>query len=444
MLSLKRKIAIALIAALSIAAIYLLVTLCRLNETHNRDSRHIIPRNDEERTQPPKIILPRAIDSIYARASPPVKASSELRGRFVLAAHLWEQTTMAVTNMFSLLKFAHDWDAVVPVPFLLKSSLGAFPDRGGVRNFSPHVNYYRSPSLHSLFKLDKFESSPPPGLAKLVSYEYFIRELKNKKLQIFYIKIYHGTRRKYKQARQIRCSNSHKYFYNHHFPWIKTTCCFLPAYVPILPEEISKNCGFDKLESFVVVFQEWRGISAKNTFRLLVPPNYVANYTPPQPSSLEQSNLVVKCASQFVSKVIGERVEFIGVHLRTEKLNINRKKHHLNDTKCLLKTFRKVKQVKQETGIEKILYFADYSWPFYNKKFENFNVKVTSFNPKQFNCLKRKAFIAQVEQNIMSQASRLIVCGGGSFQKVAMDRYTNRISHRHHKLFVIDGCDLKR
>ena len=350
---------------------------------------------------------------------------------------------MAVTNMFSLLKFAYDWDAVVPVPFLLKSSLGAFPDRGGLKNFSSHVNY-KSPSLHSLFKLDKFESSPPPGLAKLVSYEYFIRELKDKKLQIFYIRIYHGRRRKHRQARQIRCSNLHKYFYNHHFPWIKTTCCFLPAYVPILPEEISKNCGFDKLESFVVVFQEWRGISAKNTFRLLVPPNYVANYTPPQPSSLEQSNLVVKCASQFVSKVIGEKVEFIGVHLRTEKLSINRNKHNLNDTKCLLKTFRKVKQVKQETGIEKILYFADYFWPFYNKTFENFNAKVTSFNPKEFNCLQSNAFIAQVEQNIMSQASRLIVCGGGSFQKVAMDRYTNRISHRHHKPFVIDGCDLKR
>uniref|UniRef100_A0A1X7V2L2 Peptide-O-fucosyltransferase n=1 Tax=Amphimedon queenslandica TaxID=400682 RepID=A0A1X7V2L2_AMPQE len=433
MLSMRRKIAI---AALSIAALYLLVTLCRLNETHNRDARYIlVPSKEEEGMQGLRI------------TPPPVEASSKSHGRFVLAAHFWEKTTMAVTNMFSLLKIAHDLDAVVPVPFLLKSSLGAFPNRGGVKNFSSHFNYYSSPSLHALFKLDKYESSPPSGLAKLVSYEYFLRELKSQKLQLFYIRIYHGRRKKlHRQSKQIRCSHSSKYFYNNHFPWMRTTCCFVPSHVPILPQEIAKSCGFNDLKSFVVVFQEWRGISAKNRFRLLVPPSYVANYTPPQPSSLEQSNLVVKCANQFMTEVVGKKVEFIGVHLRTEKLGINHKKHGLNDTKCLVKTFRKVKQVQSETGIKKILYFADYYWTFYKKILDSFNAKVTSFDPKEFNCMQSSAFVAQVEQNIMSQASRLIVCGGGSFQKVAMDRFTHRIrvNGSHHKPFIIDGCDLKR
>ena len=432
MLSLRRKIAI---AALSIAGLYLLVTLCRLNETHNRDARHILnPSKDEEEMQSPNNRLPQV-------------ETSSTDNRFVLAAHLWEKTTMAVTNMFSLLKFAHDLDAVVPVPFLLKSSLGAFPDRRGVKNFSSHFDYYKSPSLHALFKLDKYGSSPPPGLAKLVSYEYFLRELKIKKLQLFYIRIYHGRRKKlHRQPRQIRCSHSNKYFYNKHFPWMRTICCFVPAHVPVLPQEIAKSCGFNDLKSFVVVFQEWRGISVKNRFRLLVPPSYVANYTPPQPSSLEQSDMVVKCANRFMTEVVGEGVQFIGVHLRTEKLDINRRKHGLNDTNCLLKTFRKVKQVQLETGIKKIMYFADYFWPYYNKIFQSFHAEVTSFDPKEFNCLQSSAFVAQVEQNIMSQASRLIACGGGSFQKVAMDRYTNRIriSGSHHKPFIIDGCDLKR
>ena len=416
----------AIIAALVLVVVYLLLIgfqlLARSNEQHSARS---VARNGS---------------SLKVFAGPRHR-------RYVLACSLWEKTTMAVANMFSLLRFAHEWKAVVPVPFSVGYSLGGFP------NYTDNTTL----SLKSLFKLDDFQSSPSkyPGLAQLVDYNHFLGETGSfSHPHIFFLKTYSGNNRKQKYViRKVGCSKSSiSKLISNDFKAssTKVTCCMVPSFIPTLPSNISKSCGFDSLDEFVVIFDIWRGITlpaGKKKYRLLVPSSFVANYTFPIPSSLQQSDYVVECADKFVKEFVGEGVQFIGVHLRTEKLKIHSRSGLLNDTICLQKTFETVKEIERNTSIKHTLYFADLFWRYKNETFVNYEVEVTKFIPEQFDCLQNAAFVAQVEQNIVSRAARLVVCGGGSFQMAIVDRYNRLNSNRmlpnnsfYPSPLVISGC----
>ena len=428
----KGYLVVASVVALSLVIVYLLVAGFKLSAINKNDTKNAVRSSSLEDLQ--EVVG--------------VNFAGPRHRRYVLACSLWEKTTMAVANMFSLLRFTHEWKAVVPVPFLNEHSLGGFPNYTAASNDRL--------SLKSLFKLDDFQSSPPryPGLAQLVDYDHFLGEMRNILHHTFYIRINHGRKRhRSRHIRKMHCSNSifSKYIPNNiRASSIKVTCCLVPSFIPTLPSNISKGCGFDGLDEFLVVFEEWRGIAvpaARKKYRLLVPSSFVANYTFPIPSSLQQSDHVVECADKFVKEFVGEGVQFIGVHLRTEKLKIHSHSGLLNDINCLQKTFETVKEIERNTNIKHTLYFADLFWRYdHSKIFEAYKVKVTKFIPKQFDCLQHEAFVAQVEQNIVSRAARLVVCGGGSFQMAIVDRYNRLNSSRmlpnsfYFSPQIISGC----
>ena len=422
---------VASVVALSLVIVYLLVAGFKLSAINRNDTKNAVRSSSLE--DPQEVVG--------------VNFAGPRHRRYVLACSLWEKTTMAVANMFSLLRFAHEWKAVVPVPFLKDHSLGGFPNYTAASNDRL--------SLKSLFKLDDLQSSPPkyPGLAQLVDYNYFLGEKQNVPHHTFYIRINHSRKHRSRHIRKMHCSNSifSKYIPNNiRASSIKVTCCLVPSFIPTLPSNISKGCGFDGLDEFLVVFEEWRGIAvpaARKKYRLLVPSSFVVKYTFPIPSSLQQSDHVVECANKFVKKFVGEGVQFIGVHLRTEKLKIHSRSGLLNDTNCLQKTFETVKEIERNISIKHTLYFADLFRQYHHSKiFEAYKVKVTKFIPKQFNCLQHEAFVAQVEQNVVSRAARLVVCGGGSFQMAIVDRYNRLNSSRmlpnssYPSPQVISGC----
>lgn len=94
--------------------------------------------------------------------------------RFVLAESYWEQMTMAVTNLLSLLRFARLWKAKTPIPFLKGTCLSGFPDKQKVRNFMNKTSRLNL-NLELLFKLNDFKGNPSKNIdyAPLIDYEEF-------------------------------------------------------------------------------------------------------------------------------------------------------------------------------------------------------------------------------------------------------------------------------
>ena len=70
--------------------------------------------------------------------------------------------------------------------------------------------------------------------------------------------------------------------------------------------------------------------------------------------------------------------------------------------------------------------FTDYTG-FRNKRYVSLmasrGVKRSAYDPLLCHGIDNGAFIAQVEMKILSRATRLVVCGGGSFQGGVVKRY---------------------
>ena len=366
--------------------------------------------------------------------------------RFVLAESYWEQMTMAVTNLLSLLRFARLWKAKTPIPFLKGTCLSGFPDKQKVRNFMNKTSRLNL-NLELLFKLNDFKGNPSKNIdyAPLIDYEEFTKELylaqKNNPNQfwIFFVTLFY--RQRHHGQGQKKCSRSTKHWVNPNFPGIKIACCEINSDIPTVPDDIAKLCGFKSLNSFAVVFKVWRGIThpdPKTQFRMFVPLDFLNEYTTINPAALPHGQYVIGNATEYIKESIGIDVEYIGVHIRAEKLLINRKANRLNDTKCILNAIEKANEVSMKYKINRILYFGDGQANRFKKLMASRNVTKSTFNPLLFNGVKNGAFIAQVEMKIMSRATRLVVCGGGSFQETIVKRYKENNSN---PAIAIEECN---
>ena len=62
-------------------------------------------------------------------------------GRYVIAESYWEQMTRATVNIYDLIKFATEWQASVPIPFLVGSFPCGFPSIKGNRRNEPSFSF---------------------------------------------------------------------------------------------------------------------------------------------------------------------------------------------------------------------------------------------------------------------------------------------------------------
>lgn len=351
--------------------------------------------------------------------------------RFVLAVFYWEKMTMGVNNLLSLLRFARCWKAEVPIPFLKKAELSGLPPGQDITTFDGSYGDDNF-SLDLLFNLDGFRGSPPKhsDLARLIDYREFIEGLQYQ-YWIIYVTIFYD--RDYTDhGRKARCSFFRKYWSNPYFPGIRISCCAVHATIPTVPNDIAAVCGFKNLSSFVIIFEVWRGTThpdPNRKFRLFVPVAFLHNYTSPS-AALPHSQYVIGNATQFIKKTTGnDGAKFIAVHIRTEKLQINSQDGRINDTKCVLDTIRKVQEMSRNYSISRVLYFTDYVG-FQNRKYADLmtahNATRTAYDPLLYHGANNDAFIAQIELLVMSRATRLVVCGGGSFQSMIVWKYKKR------------------
>ena len=350
--------------------------------------------------------------------------------KFVLAVSYWEKMTMATINLHSLLKFAREWGAEVPLPFASGPNLNGWP-----RNKTTDVSYsliYNTTKIQRIL----FEYS----LARLVDFDQFYKTaLKTKKgNNIFYIHIRYSPKPLSRHIGKVKC-HGHKIkqslkLLEHH----SITCCNIEAGIPTTPDDIAKICGFKYLDEFVVIFHDWHGITQPNPkrfFRLFVPKEYFNEYKRP-PMVLPHSQYVIQNATHFLLNKLGiSRSGFIAVHIRAEKLFL--KRHQTNDTQCMLDTINLAKTLAQANpDTAKILYFTDnFGLWYYKRLLDKENVEITRFNSSEIN---NEGFAAQVEKRIMSEAKLLVVSGGGSFQETIIHRYT--MINRAPLVFRVEQC----
>lgn len=373
------------------------------------------------------------------RALPPFNHDHPLvprTNRTVLAVSYWEKVTMGTRNLYSLLRFATEWDAEVTVPFLHNSNLNGFPSAtGNLASFS------------LIFDINNVQQIlSQHNMTNLVDYNLFISNLnKQKTKRIFFVSIsfnekvekrravvpvYHKICQKNEKKNLKRLNRD----INNSLPMNNITCCLIHGSIPVLPIDIAIGCGFNGLDEFTIIFRTWHGITQpdpKRKFRLFVPVEYTRDYTYPS-AALPHSQYVIGNSTNRISQTVrGD--DFIAVHIRTEKLF--HKRHVKNDTKCLLDTIRLTEQVSQDhLNIKHVLYFADNTRFHYKHIFKEYNITITNANLLSSN----GAFVAQIEQDMISHATILVISGGGSFQEAIVERYLKR--NRFPKVYKVDGC----
>ena len=349
--------------------------------------------------------------------------------RFVMAASYWEKMTMGTTNLYSLLKFAREWEAEVPLPFMSGPWLNGWPAQE-TTDVSYSVIYNTTKMQRMLLEYN---------LTRLVDFNQFYKIAlePSKRKKIFHIHIRYFRKPISNHIARTNC-HSIRHFLKQAFKNRSITCCKIEAGIPTTPNDIATKCGFKGLDEFVVIFHEWHGITQPNPkrlFRLFVPKKYFNEYKPP-PMILPHSQYVIQNATHFLLNKLGiSRRGFIAVHIRAEKLYL--KRHQTNDTQCMLDTINLAKTLAQANpDTAKILYFTDnFGLWYYKRLLDKENVEITRFNSSEIN---NEGFAAQVEKRIMSEAKLLVVSGGGSFQETIIHRYT--MINRAPLVFRVKQC----
>ena len=448
--------------ATSLAAIFLiLVAIISLqvittghHTGHKDDYRRLLPTETIAKTITITADYDPAADANFSRLPLDVPGGR----RYVLADSYWEQMTRATINLFDLVKFATDWRASVPVPFLVDTFPKGFPSHGTAKRS------LQEPSLSFLFDMDGVRREMRKrGLTPFVDSDQFLLDFcgpvgsNYKNTFIVTIDFLPCTykdpepRCDLHHVAKVPCTEVDKRLVRHAYStcsrpelsktyWEKygssVTCCSVCGLIPTLPSNISIGCGFHGLPEFTVIFKQWRGIMSGKSFRMLAPLHYIKHHKSPSPV-LPHSWFVESKTTEFINHVIGgDSKDFLAVHLRTEKIHIAMK---ANGTQCILDAITKAHNVSQTTGIKHIMYFADeFAMMYYRDVFISNNIEITKYDPKVFHLQPDNAgIIAQIEQNIASRGAGLIITGGGSFQYVIKRRYLMKVDESHRLLYEL-------
>ena len=354
--------------------------------------------------------------------------SSNNSRRFTFTRKVSEQMTMAMSHTMQLARVATEWQARTVMPFLQDEHLEGLPMKGTVTLDL----LYNVPMLNRLVKA--YDIFP------FVSFDYFIRESNRTNVYFFYA--YYGKggdgpvvercrlekeKQEYMDTMQLLNQEAIKRGLPQFTLSPHEHCCRVLSSKPFVPDDFIKGCNIERnLKDITYIINDWRGYSPVDlkSFRLFAP-NYIHKNRVPN-FDLPYSKQVTDYTRDFTNLLCNNE-DFIGVHIRAQKMYIrhNRNKN-FNDQKCISDFLETVHQTtSQYPDIKHVVYISDSYTGKYNQllniSFSRFNP--SDFNSSDFNAAKSRALIAQVEQNFLSKARVLIMCGGGSFEKSISLRY---------------------
>ena len=383
--------------------------------------------------------------------------------RYVLQWFNWEQLTMATNNIITLAWFTSPWKASVVEPFTRNSKFFGFPSKKYTL-FSIFDNRGFNYLLHK------------HNITSISGYSEFLNHASRRVILVHLLyngidlprfkKINHLRkdliRHLHKKGHITDCSQTRymkkieKWFLQYmnqdssHFPFTVHHSCCINASHPTYSKEMLEKCHIPENGDVTVVFTDWKGVSPYKGFRLYAPEAKNVDIPRPSLDVYPYNENVLKNASAFLHLLTNDR-EFIGIHLRTEKLGgvtASYFDYCLNLTQSLKSSVL----AKHNGGTFKVLYFAD-TGPYGSKScirkclkkevieatFDKYDIQIAHYSPKKFRGISDSGFVATVEQETLSRATILVMVGGGSFQSQVITRYKNFRRDQPH--FIHSICD---
>lgn len=373
---------------------------------------------------------------------------------------------MATTNMITLAWFVTPWRANIIEPFTCNSKYFGIPHR-----------YKRTFSLFYLFDYQMLNKLLcQHNISHIVRYNDFLKHASRRVILIhilydgFDLTRFGGPEVSRKEITSLLHKEGSHYSNCSHTTYMKRIgrgflkwihfvvstrfeivhyCCVNGSH-PTYSKEMADKCHIPREDRNVtVVFTDWRGLSSKKNFRVFVPEADRVDMPHPSRDLYPYSSYIVSNASAFLLSVTNG-MEFIGIHLRTEKLG------QVNEGGYFINCLRKSQAIKQNilsnfsNNNINVLYFADIgpfgskscthkclSNKFISSSFAMYEIKVTQYNPKLFGGIVDSGFVAAVEQETLSRAKVLVLVGGGSFEAQVATRYRHYRGQKPHSIHQV-------
>ena len=357
--------------------------------------------------------------------------------KFVLALLYVEQFQNALTNLFFLVRVSRNWNATVVEPFIKNSRLFSLPaskavSLGKVLDGDRMKELFTKYNLQPMASLQEFVQTSSRQLVFI----YFVysdpystlQELFENCTENFVIDCDHVTSLRedtYKTLKILNYETVRKGLSD--FKLSKVVCIFAgyptsPVKIRNAITRICSNC-----DTASIIIPAWRGVTSSVTrekpYRLVLP-NITNHEIPHFGKALPYNKYVQKLAKRFMNDSVGKH-PFIALHVRSEKLGSNCKE--MFDV-CLNRSLNIRDEILRNHSGLHVVYLTDYSiygsqschncvgkklcQHFFNKT----DIKTIQFDPVTYKTINDPGFVAAVELYAMSQATYLILVGGGSFQ----------------------------
>ena len=393
-------------------------------------------------------------ESVFATNLTMTDLSKRNSGRkFVLALSYTEQFQNALTNFFFLVRVSRFWNATVVEPFTSHSRLYSLPspalkgiplskvlDGDGMKalftkyNLQPMVSLqeYIQTSSRQLVYIHFVYPNPYTTLQKLFENCTTEHELfDNCTTEDFVSDCDHVTSLRKDANKTLKILNDETVKKGlRDFKLSKVVCVFAgyPTSPVKIRNAITKICS--NCDTASIIIPAWRGVcnsvkrgDSKRPYRLVLP-NITYSQIPNFGTALPYNKYVQTLAKKFMNDSVGKH-PFIVVHVRSEKLGTN-----CNETfdECLNRSLNIRDEILRNHSGLHVVYLTDYSiygsqscHDCLGKKlcqhfFSKMDIKTIQFDPVTYKTINETGFVAAVELSAMSQATYLILVGGGSFQ----------------------------
>ena len=374
--------------------------------------------------------------------------------RYIIQWFNWEQLTMATNNLITLAWFVKPWRAHIIEPFTRNSKFLGIPypgkDMYTLSSLFDYQSFNQMLGKHKILPILKYKhffkhANRQVILIHILYNDFDLTRFGNekgsrsevltllRKQDIHYADCSHTKYMKRISSRFLQTINRNTQL----MPAFKIShiCCVNGSH-QTYREEMAEKCGINKDGDVTVVFTDWKGVSPKKGFRVFAPEVTGVHLPHPSIDVYPYSQSVLSNASTMLHSLTNGK-DFIGIHLRTEKLGQQNFKIKGFFEQCLKLMQSAQSKILAENNYNlTYIYFADtgrygsrscirhcLSIKVIERTFEKYGIKVTHYNPYKFGGLSDSGFVATVEQEALSRAKILVLVGGGSFQSQVATRY---------------------
>ena len=357
--------------------------------------------------------------------------------KFVLALSYREQFQNALTNLFFLVRVSRYWNATVVEPFTKNSRLFSLPaskavSLGKVLDGDRMKELFTKYNLQPMASLQEFVRTSSRQLV-FIHFVYSrpystLQELFENCTENFVIDCDHVTSLRDDADKTLKTLNYEtvkKGLSDFKLSKVVCICAGYPTSPVKIRNAITRICS--NCDTASIIIAVWRGVvsskTERNPFRLVLP-NITYNQIPHFSKALPYNKYLQRLAKRFMSDNVGKH-PFIVLHVRSEKLRNNCNKMF---DECLKRSLNIRDEILRNHSDLHVAYLTDYgiygSQSCHNcvgKKlcqhfFNKMDIKTIQFDPVTYKTINDPGFVAAVELYAMSQATYLILVGGGSFQ----------------------------